>query len=116
MLVQCASCGAAVSVHAERCPACKGPATAAQRASEYGPCRSCGTELHKPSHVYSTTSSSIVDGNTSTSTHWRSLPCPKCGDKEPISIFSEGVRQNKMSCIMAIGVVILGTAIMYFVF
>lgn len=79
-LIECESCGASMSENADACPSCRQPVVPEQMAN----CRSCGKSLQVSKHCTQYVSSSIVNGTSTSTMHWRHTPCPSCGDPKPL--------------------------------
>ena len=82
-LIKCKNCGTKISNEAEKCPHC-GAGTVRVKVKVL-PCRSCGKFLPKDEHLKLRSTSIIVDGNSNFATYYIHIPCPFCGDKEPLS-------------------------------
>lgn len=77
--IACENCSAVLSDAAEKCPKCRYPTPRNQ-----GRCRKCYTILAKSEHRYKAYSNHVINGNTSSSSYIRHVPCTNCGEPEPL--------------------------------
>lgn len=119
-MIPCPKCGAALSPSAEKCPHC-GEALGKPQNTDRQPCRVCGTLLDVSKHRYRIywtsgyTASENISGdidirkNTSSSIHH--VPCPHCGEPEPLRNYWTETFPGACFALLAFLNVIGGTAL-----
>jgi len=83
-LCTCEKCGKSYSYASGECPQCRWPAVGYRVA-----CRVCKGVLSYNRHADYYTSSSVVNGSTSTSTHRSHRACPHCGEPKPLLLVGD---------------------------
>ena len=83
-LIKCKKCGHDISNKAIRCSNC----FTSTKTPRFGHCKTCNTELDLDDRFYPSRQTVVVDGTTMPS-FGMPRPCPKCGDPNPLELFSE---------------------------
>ena len=81
---KCKNCGKSISSNASRCPGCAKPTSNLA----FGKCRACGQVLEHSRHRYRAYAGVVVvNGNSTSGSALIHVPCPNCGEPQPLRNF-----------------------------
>lgn len=82
--VKCLNCPEQISSKAEACPHCQFPA-----GWNLGNCRACAAPLARAKHRFKSHYTYVVAGTTRGGDRIQHVPCPKCGEPQPLLTLSD---------------------------